>query len=471
VIGTGYLGGTHAVCMAELGFDVLAVDIDEAKIDRLAEGEAPFFEPGLDDMLRTNLKAGRLRFTTSFEQIADFGDVHFLCVGTPQLPGAQGADLRFLHSAVDALTPHLRRPCLVVGKSTVPVGTAAAIAARLVREAPGTGVELAWNPEFIREGFAVADTLRPDRLVFGVATPAAEAALRAVYAPIIEQHGTPVIVGDFATAELVKVAANSFLATKISFINAMAEICDTVGADVTTLATALSFDARIGGTFLRPGVGFGGGCLPKDIRAFLARAEELGVGASLAFLRPVDEINMRSRDRVAQLTRRALGGRLTGRRITVLGAAFKPNSDDIRDSPALWVAALLADEGAAVTVYDPMALDNARRMYPRLRYATSAVEAMADTEITLLLTEWAEFADLDPRALAKVVGGQIIVDGRHALDPEHWRQAGWSYLAPGRPSTPAVPVAPAALPAPRHTTETIASQLTYRPRPIGHTLR
>src|SRR6185369_14278973 len=275
-----------------------------------------------------NLKAGRLRFTTSFEQVADFGDVHFLCVGTPQLPGARSADLSYLHSAIDALTPQLRRPCLVVGKSTVPVGTAAALAAWLAREAPAAGVELAWNPEFLREGFAVVDTLRPDRLVFGVSTPAAEATLRTVYAPIIAEHETPVIVGDFATAELVKVAANSFLATKISFINAMAEMCEAVGADVTTLATALSFDARIGGKYLRPGVGFGGGCLPKDIRAFLARAEELGLGASLAFLRQMDEINMRCRDRVAQLTRAALAGRLAGRRIAVLGASFKPDSDD-----------------------------------------------------------------------------------------------------------------------------------------------
>jgi len=471
VIGTGYLGATHAVCMAELGFDVLAVDIDQAKIDCLANGEVPFFEPGLEDLLRTNLKAGRLRFTTSFEQVAHFGDLHFLCVGTPQLPGAEGADLSYLHGAVDALAPHLRRPCLVVGKSTVPVGTAAALAARLARETSAAGVGLAWNPEFLREGFAVADTLRPDRLVFGVTTPAAEATLRAVYAPIIDQHETPVIVGDLAMAELVKVAANSFLATKISFINAMAEVCEAVGTDVTTLATALSFDARIGGRFLRPGVGFGGGCLPKDIRAFRARAEELGLGTSLAFLRQVDEINMRCRDRVAQLARTALGRRLTGRRIAVLGASFKPNSDDVRDSPALAVAALLAAEGAAVTVYDPMALDNARRAHPHLRYATSAVKAITGAEITLLLTEWAEFADLDPEALADVAASRIIVDGRHALDAELWRRAGWTYLAPGRPSASAVPVAPAVLPAPRQTSETITSQVTSRPNPAGRTMQ
>ncbi|MDT3439309.1 UDP-glucose/GDP-mannose dehydrogenase family protein [Pseudofrankia sp. BMG5.37] len=459
VIGTGYLGATHAVCMAELGFEVLAVDVDTAKIDRLARGEVPFFEPGLDELLRSNLDSGRLRFTTSFEEVAAFGDVHFLCVGTPQQPGGQGADLSYLHGAVSALAPHLRRRCLVVGKSTVPVGTAADLAARLAAEAPGLGVELAWNPEFLREGFAVDDTLRPDRLVFGVASPGAEATLRAVYAPITDRHDTPVIVADFATAELVKVAANSFLATKISYINAMAEVCEAVDADVTTLARALSLDDRIGGKFLRPGVGFGGGCLPKDIRAFRARAEELGVGASLAFLREVDEINIRRRHRIVELARQAAGGALTGRVVSVLGAAFKPNSDDVRDSPALAVAALLADEGAAVTVYDPMAVENARRANPRLGYATSVANAVKGADVTVLLTEWAEFADLDPAALAEVVARRTVIDGRHALDPARWRGAGWTYLAPGRPAggptKPEAADATVAVPAPRQLTEDV----------------
>ncbi|MBL7495959.1 UDP-glucose/GDP-mannose dehydrogenase family protein [Frankia sp. CNm7] len=451
VIGTGYLGATHAVCMAELGFEVLAVDVDAAKIDRLARGEVPFFEPGLDELLRSNLAAGRLRFTTSFEQVAAFGDVHFLCVGTPQQPGGQGADLSYLHGAVSALAPHLRRRCLVVGKSTVPVGTAAALAARLTAEAPAEGVELAWNPEFLREGFAVDDTLRPDRLVFGVASASAEDTLRAVYAPITSRQDTPVIVADFATAELVKVAANSFLATKISYINAMAEVCESVDADVTTLARALSLDDRIGGKFLRPGVGFGGGCLPKDIRAFLARADELGVGHSLTFLREVDEINLRRRERVVELARAAVGGSLAGRRVAVLGASFKPNSDDVRDSPALAVAGLLASEGAAVTVYDPMAMDNARKARPELSYAPSVTAAVTGSEVTVLLTEWAEFAELDPAALGGVAAGQTVVDARHALDPARWRLAGWTYLAPGRPAMPAaaVPAARRRRPTPR----------------------
>ncbi|MBX6387732.1 MAG: UDP-glucose/GDP-mannose dehydrogenase family protein [Frankia sp.] len=434
VIGTGYLGATHAVCMAELGFEVMAVDVDTTKIERLARGETPFYEPGLDELLRRNLAAGRLRFTTSFAEVADFGEVHFLCVGTPQRPDGRGADLRYLHSAVSSLAPHLRRRCLVVGKSTVPVGTAADLAARLAAEAPaGASAEVAWNPEFLREGFAVEDTLRPDRLVIGVASPAAEAKLRAVYEPITGQHGTPLIVTDFATAELVKVAANAFLATKISYINAMSEVCEAVDADVTTLAQALSLDARIGGKFLRPGVGFGGGCLPKDIRAFQARAEELGVGASLGFLRQVDEINLRRRQRVVTLARKAVGGSLAGRRVAVLGAAFKPNSDDVRDSPALAVAELIAAEGADVVVYDPMAMENAARVRPELGYAPSAAEAITGAEVTVLLTEWAEFTELDPAAIAERAATSTVIDARHALDRDRWQRAGWTYLAPGRP--------------------------------------
>ncbi len=445
VIGTGYLGATHAVCMAELGFEVLAVDVDHSKISRLSAGEIPFFEPDLADLLRANLATGRLRFTTSFEEIAEFGDVHFVCVGTPQRPDGYGADLSHLNAAIERLAPLLTRPCLVVGKSTVPAGTAAGIARALARLAPanaGTdadtvsdlaGVQLAWNPEFLREGFAVADTLHPDRLVFGVASPAAEGALRAAFAPVIAQ-GVPVIVTDYATAELVKTAANSFLATKISFINAMAEVCEAVDADVLTLAEALSHDVRIGGNFLRPGVGFGGGCLPKDIRAFQARADELGVGVALRFLREVDEINNRRRDRVVDLVAAALDGTLAHRRLLVLGAAFKPNSDDVRDSPALAVADLLARTGADVTVVDPVAIPNARRALPGVTYSETVEDVAADADAVVLLTEWRQFAELDPARLGQLVRRKLIIDARHALDGDRWRQAGWVYLAPGRPT-------------------------------------
>ncbi|MHB8450820.1 MAG: UDP-glucose dehydrogenase family protein [Mycobacteriales bacterium] len=431
VIGTGYLGATHAVCMASLGFEVLGLDVDPTKVTLLAAGDLPFYEPGLEPLLRKTLESGRLRFTTSYDEVASFGDVHFLCLGTPQKAHEYAADLAFLDASVDSLIPRLTRAALVVGKSTVPAGTAARLAARLDAEA-APGVELAWNPEFLREGFAVEDTLRPDRLVFGVRSAAAEATLRTVFAPLIEA-GTPVVVADFATAELVKVAANAFLATKISFINAMAEVCEAAHADVTLLAEALAFDPRIGGRFLHPGLGFGGGCLPKDIRAFMARAGELGVDQALSFLREVDAINLRRRARVVDLTRELLDDMVAGAHVAVLGAAFKPNSDDIRDSPALDVAARLARHGAELRVYDPVAMAGARRQYPQLRYADSALEAATGAHVVLHLTEWQEFRDLDPHVLGEVVAERRIVDGRNALHPESWRAAGWTYRALGRP--------------------------------------
>ena len=432
VIGTGYLGATHAICMAVLGFEVLGVDVDRTKIEALARGEVPFFEPGLPEMLRKALDAGQLSFTTDLAAAGDFGDVHFVCVGTPQRQDSAGADLSYVEGVVRDLAPHLRRRCLVVGKSTVPVGTAARLTQIVQDNAPaGTEVELAWNPEFLREGYAVEDTLQPDRMVFGVASPWAEAQLRATFAPVLDA-GTPVVTTDLATAELVKVAANSFLATKISYINAMAEVCEATGADVQDLAESLSYDSRIGGRFLHPGLGFGGGCLPKDIRAFVHRAEELGVGRSVAFLRQVDAINKRRRARTVDLVREQAGGSLAGVRICCLGAAFKPNSDDIRDAPALDVARMLQDEGAVVAVYDPEAMGNARKAYPDLEYADSVMQAAADARVVVLLTEWDQFRSIDPAVLAEVATGHSVVDGRHALDADAWRRAGWTYRALGR---------------------------------------
>ncbi|MEO5875771.1 MAG: UDP-glucose/GDP-mannose dehydrogenase family protein [Streptosporangiaceae bacterium] len=432
VIGTGYLGATHAICMAVLGYEVLGVDVDERKIRRLADGEVPFFEPGLPELLTKALDTGRLRFTTSFEEAADFGDVHFICVGTPQQPGSDACDLTFVDASVTALARHLTRKVLIVGKSTVPVGTAARLTALAQATAPAEAeIELAWNPEFLREGHAVDDTMHPNRLVFGVTSPWAEQRLREAFAPVIEQ-GAPVVVTDLPTAELVKVAANSFLATKISYINAMAEVCEATGADVRDLATALAYDDRIGGKFLQPGLGFGGGCLPKDIRAFAHRAEEIGVGQAVSFLREVDAINRRRRSRTVDLVRELLGGRLDGARIACLGAAFKPNSDDIRDAPALDVARTMHGLGAHVKVYDPAALDNARRSYPELRYGTSALDVAQDADVVVLLTEWSEFREIAPEAMAEVVAAKRIVDGRHALDSVVWRAAGWEYRALGR---------------------------------------
>ncbi|MEO6713213.1 MAG: UDP-glucose/GDP-mannose dehydrogenase family protein [Mycobacteriales bacterium] len=434
VFGTGYLGATHAVCMAELGYDVLGVDVDAAKVAKLAAGEVPFYEPGLEPLLRKNLESGRLRFSTSYEEAASFGDVHFVCVGTPQRHDSLAADMRFVDSVIDNLGPFLTGRALVVGKSTVPVGTAERLADRLASITPaGSDVELAWNPEFLREGFAIEDTLTPDRLVFGVAGGGrAEQTLREVFAPIIDIP-TPVVVTDLPTAQLVKVAANAFLATKISFINAMAEVCETVNADVKKLSESLSYDTRIGGRFLHAGLGFGGGCLPKDIRAFMARAEELGVESALSFLREIDAINLRRRQRMVDLALEHSGGSFEGKLVGVLGAAFKPNSDDIRDSPALDVASTIRGLGGTVTVYDPQANDNARAKHPELAYADSAVEAARGAHVVLHLTEWREFRDMDPAVLSDVVAQKQIVDGRNALDPERWIAAGWHYRALGRP--------------------------------------
>jgi UDPglucose 6-dehydrogenase len=433
VLGTGYLGATHAICMAMLGYEVLGVDTDRAKIDALASGSVPFYEPGLPEMLRKALDSGRLLFSTDLREAADFGDVHFVCVGTPQAPGSSAADLRYVDAVITDLAPHLRRRCLVVGKSTVPVGTAARLSRLLQELAPcGKEAELAWNPEFLREGFAVEDTLRPDRLVFGVTSDWARSQLEAVFRPLYDS-GVPVVVTDLPTAELVKVAANAFLATKISYINAMAEVCEATGADVQRLAKSLSYDGRIGGRFLRPGLGFGGGCLPKDIRAFIHRTEELGVGQAVSFLREVDAINQRRRQRTVELVREQAGGDLRGVSVCALGAAFKPDSDDIRDAPALDVARMLQEAGAEVRVFDPQAMENARRSYPDLHYASGVMEAAAGVDVVALLTEWDQFRAIDPHRLGEVVAARNIVDGRHALDPVVWAEAGWHYRALGRP--------------------------------------
>lgn len=436
VFGTGYLGATHAACMAELGHDVLGVDIDPGKVAKLSDGVTPFYEPGLEAVLRRNLDAGRLRFTTSYTEAADHADVHFLGVGTPQKKGEYAADLKYVHAVVDTLAPLVTRPCVIVGKSTVPVGTAAALGER-ARALSTVDIEVAWNPEFLREGYAVRDTLRPDRLVLGVdgsreRAPWVRELIDELYADLLAAE-VPFLLTDLATAELVKVSANAFLATKISFINAVSEVCEATGADVTVLADALGYDERIGRRFLNAGAGFGGGCLPKDIRAFMARAGELGADHALAFLREVDNINMRRRTKIVDMAARACGGSLLGANVAVLGAAFKPESDDVRDSPALNVAGMIQLHGAVVTVYDPKALENSRRVFPTLSYATSIREACERADVILVLTEWQEFAGLRPQDLDSVVRTRSIIDGRNCLDKAAWRSAGWVYAGLGTP--------------------------------------
>ncbi|MCI3240974.1 UDP-glucose dehydrogenase family protein [Streptomyces spinosisporus] len=440
VIGTGYLGATHAAAMAELGFEVLALDVVREKIEKLQRAEAPMFEPGLEELLRKHVagfegSSGRLRFTQDWAEVGAFGDVHFVCVNTPQKHGEYACDMSYVDAAIASLAPHLTGPALVVGKSTVPVGSADRLAAYLAGHAPaGQDAELAWNPEFLREGFAVDDTLHPDRIVVGVRSERAEKLLREVYATPVSE-GTPFVVTDFPTAELVKTSANSFLATKISFINAMAEMCEASGGDVAKLAEAIGYDDRIGRKFLRAGIGFGGGCLPKDIRAFMARAGELGADQALTFLREIDSINMRQRGQMVELAREALGGgSFLGKRVAVLGATFKPDSDDVRDSPALNVAGQIHLQGGQVTVYDPKGMENASRVFPTLGYAQSATEAVRGADVVLHLTEWREFRELDPAELGAVAATRLILDGRNALDPQLWRKAGWTYRAMGRPT-------------------------------------
>ena len=428
VIGTGYLGATHAAAMSSLGFEVVGVDVDEKKIALLREGKVPFYEPDLEELLKTEVDSGRLIFTTNFAEVADC-DVHFVCVGTPQKEGSLAADLTYVDASITSVAPHAKNGSLIVGKSTVPVGTAARLA-ELLREI-NPNVELAWNPEFLREGFAVEDTLRPNRLVVGVTSDRAENILKDAYAPLIANN-VPWIRTDLATAELVKVAANSFLATKISFINAMAEICEVAGGDVTMLAKAIGYDPRIGSRFLQAGIGFGGGCLPKDIRAFMARSEELGAQQSLEFLREIDSINQRARQRMIDLVRTDIGQDLKSKKIAVLGAAFKPDSDDVRDSPALDIAAQLHDAGAQVWVHDPKAIEPARKRFPSLTFTSDIHSCIADSDAILHLTEWKIYREIDPVQALSKVKHPIMIDGRNTLDREKWRSAGWKFRALGR---------------------------------------
>lgn len=434
VIGTGYLGATHAACMAELGHEVLGVDVDEDKISVLQSGKVPFFEPGLPEVLERNIDAGRLGFSTDYDEAAQFANVHFLGVGTPQRRGSYAADMTYVKAVITDLVPKLRGEHVIFGKSTVPVGTAAELQELADGLAPeGTRVEIAWNPEFLREGYAVHDTVTPDRIVIGTreSESRAEELAREIYAQPLAQ-GTPFIVTDLQTAELVKVSANAFLATKISFINAVSEICEIAGADVVALADAIGIDKRIGRKFLGAGLGFGGGCLPKDIRAFMARAGELGADQALTFLREVDAINMRRRDRMVDLSKEAFNGSLLGHRVTVLGCAFKPNSDDVRDSPALSVAGSLSLAGAAVTVYDPEGMENAKKVFPTLDYAADTETALREAELVILATEWEQFKELDPNEAGELVDNKHIIDGRNVLDVAAWSNAGWKIQALGR---------------------------------------
>ena len=441
VIGCGYLGAVHAACLASLGHQVLGLDVDEAKVASLNSGVPPFYEPGFAELLDEQLAGGRLEFTTDPGRIAQ-AQIHFIAVGTPQLAGRYAADLSYVRAAVQTLIENVdtsKGPAVIAGKSTVPVGTARHI--QDLCDESGNDLIVVWNPEFLREGFAVTDTVHPDRIVYGLPDDQDRAEvgrklLDECYAELLAT-GIPRLLTNHPTAELVKVAANSFLATKISFINAMAQLCDATGGDVTQLAEAIGYDDRIGKKFLRAGVGFGGGCLPKDIRAFMARAGELGVDEALTFLREVDAINLRQRDKAVEMASNLLGGRFVGHKVAVLGAAFKPNSDDLRDSPALEVAQQIWSRGADLVITDPAAADALRSKLPNLNVVDTVAEAVAGADVVLLLTEWQEYRDLDPRELRALVRTPNIVDGRNVLDPQRWADAGWTYRGMGRLAGPA----------------------------------
>jgi UDPglucose 6-dehydrogenase len=431
VIGTNYLGASHAAGMAEFGHSVIGLDIDADRVKTLNSGQSHIFETGLEPLLEKHTASSRLRFTTDYSDIADWADVHFLALGTPSAPSG-AADLSQLNAAVDTLSPLLTKPTLVVGKSTVPVGTAAQLERRLRLASPaGDGVEVAWNPEFLREGHAVEDTLAPDRLVFGTHSAQALELLEEIYAiPLTE--ATPVVRCDIATAELIKVAANAFLATKISFINAMARMCQAAGGDVTLLADAMGYDKRIGREFLNAGLGFGGGCLPKDIAALAVRAEELDVEVLRDFIRSVEAINKGQRTEVAELAIDQLGGDAQGKRIAVLGAAFKPGTDDTRNSPALTVADYLHARGGDVRIYDPQARLSHRDGFTQV---STVEQAVRGAHVVLHLTEWPEFRQLDPERLGELVAAKIIIDGRLKLHAPTWLSAGWKVVQIGRAAT------------------------------------
>ncbi len=429
VIGLGYLGATHAVAMAELGHEVIGIEPDPHKLSSLSAGILPFHEPGLDAALPKAISSGSLKFQSEHNEESASADLHFICVGTPQTKGSDAADTSYVVAAAKELAAWIKPTAVVAGKSTVPVGTAANLKA-VMDDIAGFDVHLAWNPEFLREGTALEDSLRPDRIVVGTWSQHSVAVLREAYAPILET-GTPFLELDVPTAELVKVAANAFLATKISFINAMAEVAEVSGADAVSLAKAIGYDDRIGSKFLRTGIGFGGGCLPKDIRGFVARAEELGVGSAVEFLKDVDAVNLRRRDRVVELAKQELGD-LAGKSVTMLGISFKPDSDDLRDSPALEIAQRLTALGATVTVHDPVSLTPLATRSPELSREENLIEAARGAELTILGTEWKLYREVDPQELADVVKVKTIIDGRNVLDVTKWQAAGWRVIALGR---------------------------------------
>ena len=429
VVGTGHVGLTTAACLAHIGHEVLGVDDDAEKIAQIERGEAPFHEPGLSELVAEGLDTGRLRVSTSTAEAAAHAEVVFVCVGTPTLPSGE-ADLAQVERVGRAVAANLHGYAVVVEKSTVPVETGVWLQEIMDQERNGHGeFDVASNPEFLREGQAVRDALEPDRIVVGADSERALERLREVYRPIIDSTGCPFVTTDLATAELIKHSSNAFLATKISFINQVAEICERTGADVEEVAHAMGLDARIGPSFLRAGIGYGGECFPKDVRAYRYKADQLGV--DFGILREIEQVNAGRVEAFVEKIRTVAGG-LSGRRVGLWGLSFKPETDDLRNAPAVEVARTLLDEGAAIVAHDPAAMTAVKRLLPEIGLASTPYDAARDAECLVICTEWPEYAAADLERLRGEMASAVVVDGRNVFRPRDMAAAGFVYASIGR---------------------------------------
>jgi UDPglucose 6-dehydrogenase len=429
MIGTGYVGLVSAACFAEFGVDVIAVDKDESKIDGLRAGRIPIYEPGLDDLVLRNTAAGRLRFTTDLPSAVRAADAVFIAVGTPSRRGDGHADLTYLFAAAEEIARGLDRNGVVVTKSTVPVGTGRRLQQHFAQLRPDLTIEVASNPEFLREGSAIEDFMRPDRVVVGVETAHARGVLERLYRPL-NLHKTPILVTAIETAELIKYATNSFLATKVTFINEIADLCEKVGADVQVVAQGLGLDGRIGSKFLHPGPGFGGSCFPKDTTALLRIAEEANV--PMRIVESVVAVNEgRKRNMVRKIVQ-ACGGSVRGMTIAVLGVTFKPNTDDVRDSPALVIVPALQAEGATVRAFDPEGMASAARELPGVTWCADAYDALERADAMVVLTEWNVFRGLDLERARSLLRRPVVVDLRNIYAPTELEALGFDYTSIGR---------------------------------------
>jgi UDPglucose 6-dehydrogenase len=436
VIGTGYVGLVSGACFSEFGVSVVCVDQDEAKIARLRRGEMPIYEPGLEALVAANTAAGRLVFTTDLTAAVEGAEAVFIAVGTPSRRGDGHADLSYVFAAAEAIGRALSDYAVVVTKSTVPVGTGREVAAVLRRTRPQAGFDVASNPEFLREGSAIEDFMRPDRVVIGTDSERARNVMRQLYRPLYLIE-TPMLFTDIATAELIKYAANAFLATKITFINEIADLCERVGADVQDVARGIGLDGRIGRKFLHAGPGFGGSCFPKDCRALVRTAEE--AEAALAIVATVVRVNEARKGRMADKITAACGGTVAGKSLAVLGLTFKPNTDDMRDSPSLEILPRLVAGGATIRAFDPEGIAEAKKLMPDLIYCTDAYATMDGADALVLLTEWNEFRALDLARVRGLLATPLVIDLRNIYQPDEMAAAGLSYLSVGRPTRRAQP--------------------------------